>query len=179
MPRNRHLERKTPHCIVSSLSNEKQNYSLLLGNDQNQSHPISILSTHSENSRWLQQNSTVKIFFKACNLIGLFFRGSWRPIGHMRPSSPLLDSVRDLFEGQDQLARDFTKAFQYPKNGREPMPNLFDIAFIVGQGKVKTKLYGVRAILGVRSRYDYILEKKDQNTNVGCTLACVVCNGVS
>ena len=27
-------------------------------------------------------------------------RGSWRPIGHMRPSSPLLDSVRDQFEGQ-------------------------------------------------------------------------------
>lgn len=26
-------------------------------------------------------------------------RGSWRPIGHMRPSSPLLDSVRDQFEG--------------------------------------------------------------------------------
>lgn len=27
-------------------------------------------------------------------------RGSWRPIGHMRPSSPLLDSVRDQFEGK-------------------------------------------------------------------------------
>lgn len=81
-------------------------------------------------------------------------RGSWRPIGHMRPSSPLLDSVRDLFEGQDQLARDFTKAFQYPKDGREVVPNLFDITFIVGQGKIKTKLHGVRAILGVRSRYE-------------------------
>ena len=46
-------------------------------------------------------------------------RGSWRPIGHMRPSSPLLDSVRDMFEGQDQLAKDFTKAFMltYTKNG--------------------------------------------------------------
>ena len=32
-------------------------------------------------------------------------RGSWRPIGHMRPSSPLLDSVRDLFEGQDHYTR--------------------------------------------------------------------------
>lgn len=30
---------------------------------------------------------------------------SWRPIGHMRPSSPLLDSVRDQFEGQDQMAK--------------------------------------------------------------------------
>ena len=80
-----------------------------------------------------------------------FRRGSWRPIGHMRPSSPLLDSVRDLFEGQDQLARDFTKAFQYPKS-QELVPNFFDITFIVGQGKVKTKLKGVRALMGVRSR---------------------------
>ena len=80
-------------------------------------------------------------------------RGSWRPIGHMRPSSPLLDSVRDLFEGQDQLAKDFTKAFTLPKDGSEPLPNLFDVTFSVGQGKAKTKLYGVRAILGVRSRY--------------------------
>ena len=79
-------------------------------------------------------------------------RGSWRPIGHMRPSSPLLDSVRDLFEGQDQLARDFTKAFQYPKDGRDPPVYTFDVIFIVGQGKFKTKLFGVRAILGVRSR---------------------------
>jgi hypothetical protein len=38
-------------------------------------------------------------------------RGSWRPIGHMRPSSPLLDSVRDLFEGYDQLSKDFSTAF--------------------------------------------------------------------
>ena len=79
-------------------------------------------------------------------------RGSWRPIGHMRPSSPLLDSVRNVYEGQDQLARDFTKAFQFPKDGRDPIPNLFDVTFIVGQGKIKTKLYGVRALLGVRSR---------------------------
>ena len=28
----------------------------------------------------------------------------------------------------------------------------FDITFIVGQGKVKTKLKGVRALMGVRSR---------------------------
>lgn len=32
----------------------------------------------------------------------------------MRPSSPLLDSVRDLFEGQDQMAKDFAKAFGLP-----------------------------------------------------------------
>ncbi len=38
-------------------------------------------------------------------------RGSWRPIGHMRPSSPLLDSVRDLFEGYDQIAKEFNNAF--------------------------------------------------------------------
>lgn len=36
-------------------------------------------------------------------------RGSWRPIGHMRPSSPLLDSVRDQFEGnKSQLRAEFT-----------------------------------------------------------------------
>ena len=59
-------------------------------------------------------------------------RGSWRPIGHMRPrycscvmpycntmsSSPLLDSVRDQFEGQDQMARDFSRAFVRPAQQR-------------------------------------------------------------
>ncbi|CAL1271771.1 unnamed protein product [Larinioides sclopetarius] len=72
-------------------------------------------------------------------------RGSWRPIGHMRPSSPLLDSVRDTFEGFEQLARDFGRAFQ---NNR----HLCDVIFNVGQGKEKTRVYAVRAILGVRSR---------------------------
>ena len=76
-------------------------------------------------------------------------RGSWRPIGHMRPSSPLLDSVRDQFEGQDQMARDFAAAFVHTNY---ELNNLFDIVFIVGQGANKKKLYGVRAILGVRSR---------------------------
>ena len=70
----------------------------------------------------------------------------------MRPSSPLLDSVRDLFEGQDQMAKDFSKAFYLPPGGGAPPLNLFDISFLVGQGKQKTKLWGVRAILGVRSR---------------------------
>ncbi|KAM7315517.1 uncharacterized protein ISCGN_005300 [Ixodes scapularis] len=72
-------------------------------------------------------------------------RGSWRPIGHMRPSSPLLDSVRDPFEGYDQLARDFAKMFQSTRQ-------LCDVVFNVGQGKEKTKVYAVRAILAVRSR---------------------------
>lgn len=75
-------------------------------------------------------------------------RGSWRPIGHMRPSSPLLDSVRDQFEGYDQLAKDFAKAFL----NVDPPTMLFDVSFLVGQGKQKQKIYGVRAILGVRSR---------------------------
>uniref|UniRef100_A0A1B0CWI2 Putative rap1-gtpase-activating protein rap1gap n=1 Tax=Lutzomyia longipalpis TaxID=7200 RepID=A0A1B0CWI2_LUTLO len=78
-------------------------------------------------------------------------RGSWRPIGHMRPSSPLLDSVRDQFEDHDQLAQDFQRAFI----NAEPQiqnPQLFDVAFLVGQSKQKVKLIGVRAILGVRSR---------------------------
>lgn len=78
-------------------------------------------------------------------------RGSWRPIGHMRPSSPLLDSVRDQFEGQDQMARDFSRAFV--KTNAE-INTLFDVTFLVGDKavKVKKKLFGVRAILGVRSR---------------------------
>ncbi|CAL8144483.1 unnamed protein product [Orchesella dallaii] len=76
-------------------------------------------------------------------------RGSWRPIGHMRPSSPLLDSVRDQFEGYDQLAKDFTKYFL---NTEDPDLTLFDVFFLVGQGKQKQRLFGVRAILGVRSR---------------------------
>ena len=32
---------------------------------------------------------------------------------------------------------------------------LFDVCFLVGQGKAKTRLYGVRSILGVRSRHVY------------------------
>ena len=66
----------------------------------------------------------------------------------MRPSSPLLDSVRDQFEGYEQLAKDFSKVFI----NTQPPTMLFDISFLVGQGKQRHKLYGVRAILGVRSR---------------------------
>ncbi|KAG1698110.1 Rap1 GTPase-activating protein 2 [Nymphon striatum] len=73
-------------------------------------------------------------------------RGSWRPIGHMRPSSPLQDSVRDSFEGYESLAKDFTKAFTLEKTP------LFDIVFNVGTGKEKSKVYAARAILAVRSR---------------------------
>lgn len=80
-------------------------------------------------------------------------RGSWRPIGHMRPSSPLLDSVRDLFEGYDQLSKDFSTAFQ----GNAKL--MCDVAFnVIGQsmsGKSESgvrKIYGVRAILAIRSR---------------------------
>ena len=77
-------------------------------------------------------------------------RGSWRPIGHMRPSSPLLDSVRDQFEGQDQMAKDFGKAF---RGTQAEINTLFDVVFLVGdKNKPKKKLFGVRAILGVRSR---------------------------
>lgn len=85
----------------------------------------------------------------------LFRRGSWRPIGHMRPSSPLLDSVRDRFEEYDQLAKDFTKAFLNSESNLSINPHLFDVIFLVGQNKQKqSKFFGVRAILGVRSRFD-------------------------
>ncbi|PSN40326.1 hypothetical protein C0J52_22680 [Blattella germanica] len=79
-------------------------------------------------------------------------RGSWRPIGHMRPSSPLLDSVRDQFEDYDQLAKDFTRMFLNNDENTTINANLFDVVFLVGQSKQKTKFIGVRAILGVRSR---------------------------
>ncbi|CAH1711684.1 unnamed protein product [Aphis gossypii] len=79
-------------------------------------------------------------------------RGSWRPIGHMRPSSPLLDSVRDRFEDYDTLAKDFTKFFINSESNVSINGHLFDVVFLVGQSKQKTKFIGVRAILGVRSR---------------------------
>ncbi|KAJ4431709.1 hypothetical protein ANN_20311 [Periplaneta americana] len=79
-------------------------------------------------------------------------RGSWRPIGHMRPSSPLLDSVRDQFEDYDQLAKDFTRMFLNNEENTTNNANLFDVVFLVGQSKQKTRFIGVRAILGVRSR---------------------------
>jgi len=82
-----------------------------------------------------------------------FRRGSWRPIGHMRPSSPLLDSVRDQFEDYDQLAKDFTRMFVNNEENSINNASLFDVVFLVGQSKQKTKLIGVRAILGVRSRW--------------------------
>ncbi|KAG8338420.1 hypothetical protein J6590_000085 [Homalodisca vitripennis] len=79
-------------------------------------------------------------------------RGSWRPIGHMRPSSPLLDSVRDRFEDYDQLAKDFTRVFLQDEANIAVNANLFDVIFLVGQSKQKSRFIGVRAILGVRSR---------------------------
>ncbi|PNF15305.1 hypothetical protein B7P43_G01006 [Cryptotermes secundus] len=79
-------------------------------------------------------------------------RGSWRPIGHMRPSSPLLDSVRDQFEDYDQLAKDFTRMFLNNEENTINNVSLFDVVFLVGQSKQKTRFIGVRAILGVRSR---------------------------
>jgi len=80
-------------------------------------------------------------------------RGSWRPIGHMRPSSPLLDSVRDQFEDYDQLAKDFTKVFLNDPESVQLNASLFDVSFLVpGQQKQKVRFIGVRAILAVRSR---------------------------
>ncbi|XP_046430449.1 uncharacterized protein rsh isoform X1 [Neodiprion pinetum] len=80
-------------------------------------------------------------------------RGSWRPIGHMRPSSPLLDSVRDQFEDYDQLAKDFTRVFLNNVANVTLNASLFDVSFLVpGQKKQKVRFIGVRAILGVRSR---------------------------
>lgn len=63
--------------------------------------------------------------------------GSWRPIGHMRPSSPLLDSVRDQFEDYDQLAKDFTRMFLNSEANTLANSQLFDVVFMVGQSKQK------------------------------------------
>jgi RAP1 GTPase activating protein 1 len=68
----------------------------------------------------------------------------------MRPSSPLLDSVRDQFEDYDQLAKDFTRFFLNTEPNNNAM--MFDVSFLVGQSKQKVRFIGVRAILGVRSR---------------------------
>lgn len=70
----------------------------------------------------------------------------------MRPSSPLLDSVRDQFEDYDQLAKDFTRVFLNIEPSCLQNAQLFDIVFMVGPSKQKTRFIGVRAILGVRSR---------------------------
>jgi hypothetical protein len=59
-------------------------------------------------------------------------------------------SVLENFPSQDQMAKDFGAAFvkSHPESN-----NLFDVTFLVGdKGKPKKKLFGVRAILGVRSR---------------------------
>lgn len=70
----------------------------------------------------------------------------------MRPSSPLLDSVRDQFEDYDQLAKDFTRVFLNMEPSCLQNAQLFDVVFLVGQSKQKARFIGVRAILGVRSR---------------------------
>lgn len=67
----------------------------------------------------------------------------------MRPSSPLLDSVRDQFEDYDQIAKDFTKMFLNTEDNTITNALLFDVVFLVGQSKQKVKLVGVRAILAV------------------------------
>lgn len=70
----------------------------------------------------------------------IYFTGSWRPIGHMRPSSPLLDSVRDQFEDYDQLAKDFTRMFLNTEANTLVNSQLFDVVFLVGQSKQKVSL---------------------------------------
>lgn len=70
----------------------------------------------------------------------------------MRPSSPLLDSVRDQFEDYDQLAKDFTRVFLNMEPSCLQNAQLFDVVFLVGQSKQKARFIGVRAILAVRSR---------------------------
>ena len=75
-------------------------------------------------------------------------RGSWRPLGHTRASSPLEDSMKDYFEDYDQLAKDFCNAFCGPNKSV-----LCDVAFKVKDADGSFRLvHGVRAILAIRSR---------------------------
>lgn len=57
----------------------------------------------------------------------------------MRPSSPLLDSVRDQFEDYDQLAKDFTRMFLNNEANILVNSQLFDVVFLVGQSKQKVR----------------------------------------
>lgn len=75
-------------------------------------------------------------------------RGSWRPLGHTRASSPLEDSMKDYFEDYDQLAKDFCHAFCGPSRSM-----LCDVVFKVKDTDGAYKLvHGVRAIMAIRSR---------------------------
>lgn len=81
-------------------------------------------------------------------------RGSWRPLGHTRASSPLEDSMKDYFEDYDQLAKDFHVAFCGPS--RDICCNVvFNVWEKQGKNSSENKIrqvYGVRAILAIRSR---------------------------
>lgn len=75
-------------------------------------------------------------------------RGSWRPLGHTRASSPLEDSMKDYFEDYDQLAKDFATAFCGPSRSM-----LCDVVFKVKDKDDTYKLvHGVRAVMAIRSR---------------------------
>ncbi|KAH8293343.1 hypothetical protein KR018_007674, partial [Drosophila ironensis] len=95
----------------------------------------------------LQQSTSSLAHTSCCAMLHLCVRHS-----HMRPSSPLLDSVRDQFEDYDQLAKDFTRVFLNEEPSCLTNSHLFDVVFLVGQSKQKARFIGVRAILGVRSR---------------------------
>lgn len=75
-------------------------------------------------------------------------RGSWRPLGHTRCSSPLEDSMKDYFEDYDQLAKDFCNAFCGPSKSM-----LCDVNFKVMDKDGSYRIvHGVRAIMAIRSR---------------------------
>ncbi|KAH8289268.1 hypothetical protein KR054_002748, partial [Drosophila jambulina] len=95
----------------------------------------------------LQHSTSSLTHTSCCAMLHLCVRHS-----HMRPSSPLLDSVRDQFEDYDQLAKDFTRVFLNEEPSCLTNAHLFDVVFLVGQSKQKARFIGVRAILGVRSR---------------------------
>ncbi|XP_037724626.1 uncharacterized protein LOC119556455 isoform X4 [Drosophila subpulchrella] len=122
---------------------QQQQQPLLESQQQQQLVPQQLL----QHLQHLQLSTSSLTHTSCCAMLHLCARHS-----HMRPSSPLLDSVRDQFEDYDQLAKDFTRVFLNEEPSCLTNAHLFDVVFLVGQSKQKARFIGVRAILGVRSR---------------------------
>ncbi|ALC48515.1 CG42629, partial [Drosophila busckii] len=142
------LQNNCIFCIYANSSSQEQSalgLMLAAGNTY---------TTHTQQQQQQQQLQTTttttaeqRLQQSSISMLHLCLRHS-----HMRPSSPLLDSVRDQFEDYDQLAKDFTRVFLNDEPSCLTNAHLFDVVFLVGQSKQKARLIGVRAILGVRSR---------------------------
>eukprot|EP00118_Oscarella_pearsei_P028425 m.2117 g.2117 ORF g.2117 m.2117 type:complete len:905 (+) comp8320_c0_seq2:329-3043(+) len=68
-------------------------------------------------------------------------RGSWLPVGCVRPPSPLVDSNQEKVEHVEQLSLDLKAAYLNR--------DLCDVIFLLGKQEIP--VYGIRAILSARS----------------------------